>query len=58
MPPKGFWVRGGSVRRTGQFWDEAPVMMIVVLAARLFFCWIELTSWARLRRDNDNNENV
>ena len=43
--------------RARRFRGEAPMMMIIVLAVRLVFCWIELVIRARQRRNNDTGNN-
>ena len=43
--------------RKRRFRGEAPIMMIIVLAVRLLFCWIELMIRARQCRHNDTANN-
>ena len=43
--------------RSQRFRGEAPIMMIIVLAARLIFCWIELTV-RRMQRRNGDTDNT
>lgn len=42
--------------RSRQFRGEGPIMMIIVLAVRLIFCWIELRV-ERMQRRNDGTDN-
>jgi hypothetical protein len=50
---KRFWAGGGS----GGSRARPLFMMLIVLADRLIFCWTELTTRARQRRNNDTANN-